>query len=109
MRKYVQVITTTESKEDAERIAQVLVEKRLAACVQIIGPIASTYWWKEKIEKAEEWLCLIKTSKDLYQRLESTIRSLHSYEVPEIMAILVEKGSNDYFSWLDGELKKVAD
>ena len=63
--KYIQIMTTTEKKEDAERIAEVLVNKRLAGCIQIIGPITSTYWWKDKIEKAEEWLSLMKTKKNL--------------------------------------------
>ena len=106
MVKYVQVITTASSKEEAEKISQAVVEKRLAGCVQIIGPITSTYWWKEKIEKAEEWLCFIKSRIDLYQELESTIRQVHSYDVPEILVMPVAEGNKSYLNWLESELKK---
>lgn len=106
MTEYIQIITTTEKKADAEKISQILVEKKLAGCVQIIGPITSTFWWEEKIDKAEEWLCLIKTNKNLYNELEQAIRSVHPYKVPEILAISVITGSKDYLSWLESVLKK---
>lgn len=106
MAEYIQVITTTGSKEEAEKISQAVVEKRLAGCAQVLGPIVSTYWWKGKIEKAEEWLCLIKSRTDLYQELESLIREVHSYEVPEILAMPIAKGSKSYLDWLRSELKK---
>ena len=70
MEELIQVFTTIDKKEDAEKIAKTLVEKRLAGCFQIVGPIVSTYWWKENIETAEEWLCLIKSKKALYEELE---------------------------------------
>ena len=104
MVEYIQVITTTETKEDAQKIARTVVEKRLAGCVQIIGPITSTYWWKNNIEMAEEWLCLIKSRKDLYQELEKAIREVHPYEVPEILAVPVVAGSRNYLQWLEAEL-----
>ncbi|HED00372.1 MAG TPA: divalent-cation tolerance protein CutA [Proteobacteria bacterium] len=106
MTDYIQVITTTEKKEDARKIARALVEKRLAGCVQIIGPITSTYRWKEAIETAEEWMCVIKTRKDLYAGLEKSIREVHPYEVPEILAVPVAEGSKDYLEWLGNEIKK---
>jgi periplasmic divalent cation tolerance protein len=106
MSEHVQVISTTENKKDAERIAEFLVEKRLAACVQIFGPIASVYWWEGRVEKADEWFCLIKTTGALYENLESAIRKIHPYKVPEILAIPVVAGSKDYLSWLDGVVKK---
>ncbi|MDO9462926.1 MAG: divalent-cation tolerance protein CutA [Deltaproteobacteria bacterium] len=106
MTDYIQVITTTEKKEDARKIARALVEKRLAGCVQIIGPITSTYRWKEAIETAEEWMCIIKTRKDLYPELERSIREVHPYEVPEILAVPVVEGSKDYLEWLGNEIKK---
>jgi len=105
LQEYVQVITTTETKEDAEKIANVLVQKRLAACVQVIGPITSVYWWKEEIEKATEWLCVIKTRKDLYEKIEMAIRHNHPYETPEVLAVPVLEGSKSYLSWLDRELR----
>jgi periplasmic divalent cation tolerance protein len=106
MTDYIQVVTTTEKKEDAQKIARALVEKRLAGCVQIIGPIASTYHWKGVIETAGEWMCVIKTRKDLYPELEKSIREVHPYEVPEILAVPVAEGSKDYLEWLDNEIKK---
>ena len=106
MVEYVQVITVAGSREEAEKISQTVVEKRLAGCAQVLGPITSTYWWKGKIDKAEEWLCLIKSRSDLYEKLESTIRQVHSYEVPEILAMPIANGSRSYLDWLESELKK---
>lgn len=103
---FIQVLTTTERKEDAERIAGVLLEKRLAACVQIIGPMTSRYWWKGKIETAREWLCQIKSRAGLYAELEREIRANHPYTVPEILAFPVEMGSANYLSWLAEETKR---
>jgi periplasmic divalent cation tolerance protein len=100
----IQVITTTETKADAQAIAHAVVQKRLAACVQIIGPITSTYWWQGEIETAEEWLCVIKSRRDLYEQLEAAIKEVHPYDVPEILAVPVIAGSKDYLRWLDGEL-----
>jgi periplasmic divalent cation tolerance protein len=104
MEGFIQVTTTTEKREDAERIALTLVEARLAACVQIVGPITSIYRWKGNIETAGEWLCLIKSREENYGAIEQTIRSLHPYETPEIVAVAVTGGSRDYLDWLRGEL-----
>ncbi|MEM3713275.1 MAG: divalent-cation tolerance protein CutA [Thermoproteota archaeon] len=106
MSKYIQVFTTTEKKEDALRIARILLEKRLAACFQIIGPLTSLYWWKGKIEEAGEWLCIIKSKEDMYEELEKTIKENHPYEIPEIIAIPIVSGSKSYLEWIDMELKK---
>jgi periplasmic divalent cation tolerance protein len=106
MDKYIQVFTTTEKKEDAEKIATVLVEKRLAGCIQIVGPVVSTYWWKGNVETAGEWLCFIKSKKTLYDELEKAIKELHPYETPEIIAVPIISGSKNYFGWLNSELKK---
>ncbi|PKN51809.1 MAG: cytochrome C biogenesis protein CcdA [Deltaproteobacteria bacterium HGW-Deltaproteobacteria-13] len=103
MKSYIQISTTTETKEEAQKIAQYLVEQKLAACVQICGPIESTYRWKGKIETANEWLCLIKTREDLFNKVEAAIKKLHSYETPEIIAVPIVKGSNEYLNWLDDE------
>ena len=105
MSQYIQVITTTKKKTDAGKIAKILIEEHLAACVQIIGPISSTYFWEGVIEKSEEWLCIIKTRENLYKDLESIIRKNHSYEVPEILAIPVIDGNEDYLSWMESTLK----
>ena len=101
MPESVQVLTTVEKREEAETIAHSLVEKRLAACVQVVGPIISTYRWKGEIETAEEWQCLVKTRRELYPQVERAIRRLHSYEVPEIIATPIVAASADYLEWLD--------
>ena len=105
MTAYIQVFTTTDKKEDADKIAKEVVEKRLAACAQVIGPITSTYWWKDNIERAEEWLCLMKSRNDLYEELEKAIIGVHSYEVPEILAVPIVAGIQGYLEWLDKELR----
>lgn len=106
MEEYIQVSTTTEKKEDAEKIARNLVEKRLAGCVQILGPVTSAYWWKGNLESAKEWLCLIKSTKVLYPQVEEAIKALHPYETPEIIAVPIVAGSRDYLEWLKQELQK---
>ena len=106
MEKFIQILTTTENREDAEKIDKALTEKKLAGCVQIIGPITSIYWWKNNLEKSEEWLCLIKSEKRLFDELEKVIKELHPYETPEIIAIPIIIGSKDYLNWLSNELRK---
>jgi periplasmic divalent cation tolerance protein len=106
MTDYIQVVTTTEHREDAERIARSLVEERLAACVQVTGPITSTYRWHGRIETAQEWQCWAKSRRDLYERIEQTIRRLHPYEVPEILAMPILAGSPGYLAWLEKETGK---
>lgn len=106
MDKYLQVLTTTATREDAQTIADVLVEKRLAGCVQIVGPIASTFWWEGKVERSAEWLCLIKTETRLYDALEQAIKAHHSYETPEIIAISIVAGSQAYLQWLSQALRR---
>jgi periplasmic divalent cation tolerance protein len=101
MKSYIQISTTTETKEQAEKIAQYLVETNLAACVQITGPITSIYRWKGKVENTQEWLCLIKTQDDLFNKVEAAIKSRHTYETPEIIAVPIVKGSKEYLNWID--------
>jgi len=103
MKSYIQISTTTETKEQAQTIAQHLVEAKLAACVQITGPTTSIYRWKGKVENAQEWLCLIKTRDDLFKKVEAAIKKLHPYETPEIIAMPIVKGSKEYMKWIDEE------
>ncbi len=105
MTEYIQVLTTVEHKTDAEKIAKGLVEKRLAACVQILGPITSYYHWQWIMDSAVEYLCLIKSRADLFTELEVEITSQHPYEVPEILATPITEGSKDYLNWLAAELE----
>lgn len=98
-----QVTTTVPSLEVAERLAEHVVERRVAACAQILGPMRSRYWWNGAIEQAEEWLCILKTSRDRYVELESAIREVHPYQVPEILATTVEEGHEGYLAWIAAE------
>jgi periplasmic divalent cation tolerance protein len=104
MSNYIQVTTTTGSQDDAEQIAHALVTKRLAACVQIVGPVTSIYWWEEEVETAEEWLCLIKSKQGHYPELEAAIQQIHPYDTPEIIATPITLGSRDYLRWIDEEM-----
>lgn len=105
MEQYMVVSTTVDSEQGARELGQRLVESSLAACVQVVGPISSTYRWKGKVETAQEWLCLIKTRHNLYDRVETVIGEKHPYEVPEIVAVTISQGSKDYLSWLDGVMR----
>lgn len=106
MTEYIQVFTTVDKREDADRIASIVVKKRAAACAQVVGPIQSTYWWKGKVERAEEWLLMMKTRGDLFSSLEKEIKTLHPYEVPEIIALPIVAGSEPYLEWIQDETKK---
>ena len=101
---FIQVMTTTETKEQAMDIARHLVEEKLAACVQIPAPIESIYRWKGKVELSQEYLCLIKTREDLFPSVETAIKKLHPYETPEIIAVPIIRGSTEYLTWLDDAL-----
>ena len=103
MNDYIVVTTTTDGRDEARRIAELLVQDRLAACVQVVGPIESTYWWEGAVQQSEEWLCLVKTREDRYGAVESAIRQAHSYDVPEILALPISAGSETYLRWIDAE------
>lgn len=94
------VLTTAGSAEEAHRISAALVERRLAACVQVVGPIQSRYRWAGQVETASEWLCLAKTTLDAYPALEAAVKEVHSYDVPEIVALPVLVGSAAYLAWV---------
>lgn len=99
------VLSTCDSEEQAEAIAQDLVEQRLAACVNIIAGARSIYRWKDQIEDSREFLLLIKSRRDLFDKLRAAIHKLHSFEVPEVIALPVIDGSPNYLTWLDSELQ----
>jgi periplasmic divalent cation tolerance protein len=98
---YVIVMVTTSSKKEAEKIAQRLLNERLIACANIIGPVCSLFHWSGKMEKTEEYLILMKSRKDLFEKLAETVKALHSYEVPEILVLPIVAGSKAYLDWLD--------
>lgn len=105
MTEALQVMTTTETRDDAERMARAVLEARLAACVQIL-PIDSLYWWQGRIETARESLLLIKTRAELYPALETAIRAVHPYDTPEILAVPVAHGHPAYLAWLAQETQQ---
>ena len=100
MTQFIQVVTTTPDRELAQTIATELVRERLAACVQILGPIASLFHWQGKIESADEWLCLAKARADRFTPIEKLIRRLHPYDVPEVIATPISQASVGYMNWL---------
>lgn len=106
MDNIIEIIVTFSDKGTAEDIGRRLVEKRLAACAQVGGPIKSIYWWKGKLEETEEWTCALKTRKDLYSIVESEIRSLHPYEVPQIVAFDIGHALPEYREWVRRETAK---
>lgn len=97
------VMTTFDNPNAAQALANQLIGQRLAACVQVIGPMTSTYRWQGKIENSREWLALIKTRAQLWPALERFIRAHHGYDTPEIMAIPAESVSDTYLAWLIAE------
>ncbi|MEM2466130.1 MAG: divalent-cation tolerance protein CutA [Candidatus Bathyarchaeia archaeon] len=101
---YIIVLTTTPNKEEAEKIVHALLAERLIACANIIGPIHSLFWWQNKIDTAQEHLILMKTRKDLFAKLAGKVKALHSYQIPEIIALPITESSKDYLKWLDESL-----
>jgi periplasmic divalent cation tolerance protein len=101
--EFIQVSTTVNSKERADKIAQKLLGERLASCVQVSGSIRSNYWWKARIERANEWICLIKAGASDYRSIEDSIKKIHPYEVPEILAVPVMHGNADHLNRMRNE------
>jgi len=98
------VLSTAGSEEEARKIARYLVERQLAACVNLVPRMESVYRWQGRIESSQEWLMLIKTSADQFPAVRDTLRELHSYELPECIAISIEDGSWEYLDWLGDSL-----
>jgi periplasmic divalent cation tolerance protein len=103
----IQVVTTTAEHADAKKIAEAVLEKRLAACVQVSGPIDSSYWWNGRIEKSREWTVTMKTRRDLYAGLEKLLLSVHPYDQPEIVATAIVEISPGYCRWLNEQVSEV--
>ena len=102
---FVEVHTTCASEREAKTVAALIVEKRLAACVQV-SPISSVYRWQGKVETSDEWLCIIKTTNERYPAVREAILHEHSYECPQITVLSIKDGTNDYLSWIEDEVKE---
>jgi periplasmic divalent cation tolerance protein len=103
--QYVQVQTTTDSRVEAMELARAAVGARLAACGQVAGPVASTYWWNDEIERAEEWLVFFKLPADCYEALAAFLAERHSYDEPEIIATPIVAGSASFLAWMSDETR----
>jgi periplasmic divalent cation tolerance protein len=101
-----QVSVTTGSREEADALATLAVERRLAACCQISGPVSSRYWWGGRLESAEEFACLFKTAADRLDELVAALSDAHSYEVPEIIAVPITAGHGPYLEWVVAETRR---
>ena len=99
------MLITCPDREVAERIARALLEERLAACVNITGPLSSLFWWEGRIDRAEEFLLLVKMRFNLLEKLIARVKELHPYEVPEVVALPIVGGSEDYLAWLGEETR----
>ena len=99
------VLTTAGSKEEARKIGRALVERLLAACVNIVPQVGSIYRWEGEVEEAEEWLLIIKTTRSAFERVRDAIKELHSYDVPECVTVSIESGSMEYLNWLGESVK----
>ena len=102
---FLQVQTTTDSRAEAMELARVAVESRLAACAQVAGPMTSTYWWDDGVERAEEWLVVLKLPADRYEELAALLTERHSYDEPEIVATPIIRGSASYLTWITEETR----
>lgn len=104
--EYIIVLVTTADRVEAEKISQALINEKLIACANIVSPVVSCFLWQGKIDKAEECLIVMKSRKDLFEELAQRVKALHSYEVPEVLALPIVEGSGDYLAWIRGALKK---
>ena len=102
------VFVTAGSADEGARIGRTLVEERLAACVNVVGPIRSIYRWEGAVEEAQEWLLVVKARAADFAALEARVRALHSYAVPEVLALPVYGGAAAYLAWLDEATKRDA-
>lgn len=97
------IFSTCGSQQEAEQIARKLVEARLAACVSILAPVHSVYRWKDQVENSSEWMLVIKSRRPLVERLTAVLRNVHSYEIPEVIALAVVDGLPEYLDWIGRE------
>ena len=99
------ILATAGSREEADRLAEALVERRLAACVNVVGPMRSVYRWQGEVERADEFLLLIKSTAAQFAAVAAAIQELHSYELPECVELAITAGSDAYLKWLADNVK----
>jgi len=104
---YVVVIITTPNKEEALKIVRSLLKERLIACANIVGPVSSLFWWQGKVDEENEFLVFMKSHNSLFDRLSERVKEIHSYDVPEIIALPIIEGSPPYLDWLKTSLQLV--
>jgi periplasmic divalent cation tolerance protein len=99
------VLTTASSKDEARKIGRELVERMLAACVNIVPQVGSIYRWEDKVEETEEWLLIVKTTRAAFELVWEAIKQLHSYDLPECICVSIEDGSTEYLTWIGQSVK----
>ena len=104
-KQYIVVFVTTKDISQARKIAQDLLEEKLIACANIMGGVQSFFWWKGKIDESSEVMLALKTRRDLFDRIVLRVRSLHSYDTPEVIALPIVDGSPDYLKWIDSSVR----
>ncbi|OGN99150.1 MAG: hypothetical protein A2Y58_01050 [Chloroflexi bacterium RBG_13_51_52] len=102
-KSYIVVFITAKDPEEAQKIAKSLVKKREAACVNIVPVVNSHFWWKDKLDSTEESLLIVKTKESLLPEVIKSVKKIHSYRLPEIIALPIVGGSRDYLEWIDSE------
>ncbi len=104
MSSYVVVFMTASDKKEALKIVRRLLNERLIACANIVGPVSSLFWWEGKIDEASEFLVIMKSRKDLFKRLSERVKETHSYEVPEVLELPITEGLPSYLEWMSASL-----
>jgi len=102
------VLVTTGSEEEAHSIADLLLNQRKAACVNIVARVDSLFWWQDKLDSAQECLLIVKTRASVLNEIVSLVKELHSYDIPEIIALPIIGGNQDYLEWVGKEVKQSA-
>ena len=101
---YTLIMVTASSREEAEKIVTTLLERKLIACANILSPVSSRFWWRGEIDSAEEYMIFMKTKRELFDQVADNVKQLHSYEVPEIIALPIVEGAKPYLEWINSNL-----
>ena len=102
---YMLIMVSASSRKEAEKIVNALLERKLIACANVLGPVSSSFWWQGKIDRAEEYIVFMKTEEKFFEEATKLIKQLHSYEVPEIIALPIVKGFKLYLEWVSESLR----